>query len=508
MSDAVAALRERLATIADLQGAAGILGWDQRTMMPPTGVEARSEQLAALARVTHHLAASDETGRLLDQAERAGRSLGPDSDDACLLRVARRDFDKARRVPPELRAEMIRAGSLATPVWSEARRRSDWSLFEPHLARALELRRRYIACFEAADEDYDVLLDDFEPGRKTAEVRAVFAELREGLRPLIAGVAERADAVDDSCLHGGFPVERQRALEREILGAFGFSDRSWRLDETTHPFQSKSGPDDIRITTRRREDTIRSIFSCMHEFGHGLYEHGVDRALARSPLGHGASLSIHESQSRLWENLVGRSRPFWKRFFPIARDLFPEALGGVDAEGFYRAVNRAGPSLIRVEADEATYNMHVILRFELEQDMIAGEIAPADVPDAWRAKMREYLGIEVPDVARGALQDIHWAAGHIGYFSTYALGNVAAAQIWERVRADVADLDARIEAGDFAPLREWLRDRVHRHGRKFTPQELLRRVAGSDLDPKPLLRYLGAKLGEIYALSSPGQPVA
>jgi len=495
-------LRRRLAEIADLSSAASVLIWDQRTMMPPAGAPARAEQLATLSRLAHEMLVSDEVGRLLHELTPWAASLDPDSDEAALVRVTRRDYDKARRVPATLRAEMARAAALATPAWEEARRRSDWLLFQPHLERAVELRLRYIDCFPETEDPYDVLLDDYEPGTTTAEVREVFARLRAGLVPLVAEVTERAHAVDERPLRGRFPVEAQKRVEREILAALGFDERSFRLDETEHPFAIRVGAEDIRLTTRHQEDSLGSLFACLHELGHGLYEYGIDRSLERTPLARGASLGLHESQSRLWENLVGRSRPFWQRFFPLLRRSFPEQLAGVDVEGFYRAVNAVRPSLIRIHADEATYCLHVILRFELEQELIGGRLAPAEVPGAWDAKVREYLGLEVPDVAQGALQDVHWASGAFGYFPTYALGTIVAAQLWERLRADVPDLDAAMAAGELGALREWLREKVHRHGRKYLPGELLRRVTGSAIDPEPFLRYLRSKLGEIYGLAA------
>jgi carboxypeptidase Taq len=500
MERAYEELTSRLAEVADLGNAAMVLAWDHRTMMPRNGAGARAEQLGTVSRIAHEMFTASEIGRLLDELEPWAESLDYDSDEASLVRVTRRDYDKQVRVPSELRGEMSRAAAIATPVWEEARKESNWAMFQPHLETALELRRRYVDCFDPGDEDYDILLDDYEPGMKTAEVRAVFDELKEGLVPLITEIAERDGAVDDSFLRGQFPIDAQKRVEGEILAAFGFTDDSWRLDETVHPFASRSGPDDIRLTTRHHEDNMHSIFSSMHEFGHGLYEHGVDRALTRTLLARGASLGMHESQSRMWENLVGRSRPFWQRFFPLVKKAFPAQLNGTDAEGFYRAVNRVQPSLIRIDSDEATYNLHIVLRFELEQEMITGRLAAADVPEAWDAKMLEYLGIEVPDVADGALQDMHWAGGSIGYFSTYSLGNIASAQLWQRISDDIPDVYERIGKADFEPLREWLREHVHRHGRKYLPRELLERVTGSGLDPQPLLRYLRGKLGELYGI--------
>jgi carboxypeptidase Taq len=502
MNKAYEELKGRLAEVVDLVGAMMVLGWDHRVMMPRNGAAARSEQLGTIARLTHEKAIAPEIGALLDEAEPWAEEQGYDSDEASLVRVMRRDYDKLTRVPPELTAEMSRAGAMAEPVWQEARKASDWAMFQPHLENAIALKRRYVECFDPADEDYDILLDDYEPGMKTAEVRAVFDELKVGLVPLIAEIAENADAVDGSCMSGDFPIDAQKAVESAILADFGFTGDSWRLDETVHPFASRSGPDDIRLTTKHVPTSLSSIFSSMHEFGHGIYEYGVDRSLARTPLQRGTSLSMHESQSRMWENLVGRSRPFWQHYFPTLQKAFPSQLAGVDAEGFYRAANKVEPSLIRIEADEATYNLHIILRFELEQEMITGRLVPADVPDAWDAKMMEYLGIEVPDVADGALQDTHWSGGAIGYFSTYALGNIASAQLWERITEAIPDVYDQVGRGEFGELREWLRENVHRHGRKYMPKELMERVTGSGLDPQPLLTYLRAKLGEIYGLSA------
>jgi carboxypeptidase Taq len=494
------ALVERLGEVQDIAASAGVLAWDLRTKMPAAGAAARADQLSTLTRLAFERFTADEIGSLLEELRPYEDSLDRDSLEASLMRVTRRDYDKARRVPLELRAETARAGALAEPVWEEARRTSSFELFLPHLEEAIELKKRYIECFQPVDEPYDALLDDYEPGMKTAEVRAVFAELRDGLVPLVAAIAERSDAVDDSALSGDFPLERQEQVEAGILHAFGFVDEEWRVDETAHPFASKGGPQDVRLTTHHQPDNLTSLFACMHEFGHGLYEYQIDRDLYRTPLGRGASLGVHESQSRMWENMIGRSRPFCERFFPMVQEAFPVQLNGLDAEGFYRAVNRVQPSLIRIHADEVTYNLHIILRFELEQDLVSGNLAPADVREAWDAKIEEYLGIDVPDVADGVLQDMHWSGGLIGYFPTYALGNVISGQLWERIRRELPDLDDRVRGGEFGELRDWLRENVHRHGRKFMPAELLERAVGGGLDPQPLLGYLRAKFGAIYGL--------
>jgi len=487
--------RRRMAEIVDLRRVTSLLFWDQQTMMPPAGAAVRSEQRATLNRLAHELFVSDETGRLLEELRSYEESLDPDSDEASMIRVTRADYEKLRRVPAELAAEMTRAGSDGLQAWAKAKQESDFASFLPALERNVELRRRYIECFDDYDEPYDVLLDDFERGMKTAEVRAVFDELKAELVPLIREVGERGDDGDDAFLRGTFPVDRQEAVGRAVVDAFGFRPGSWRLDPTSHPFAGGGGVSDIRITTHYREADLDSLFATMHEYGHGIYEHQVAPELERTPLGSGVSLGLHESQSRMWENLVGRSLPFWRFFYPRLQDAFPEQLGGVDVERFYRAVNRVQPSLIRIHADEVTYNMHIILRFELEQDIVNGEVELRDLPQTWAERMDAYLGIEVPDDARGVLQDMHWAGGQIGYFSTYSLGNVMSVQIWERVLEDIPDLYERIERGDFAPLREWLGERIHRHGRKFLPAETLERAVGTPIDAGPYLRYLRDKHG-------------
>jgi carboxypeptidase Taq len=490
-------LKSRLAEIVDLRRAAGLLSWDQHTHMPPGGARIRAEQLATLGRITHEMFVSDEIGRLIERLRPYEEQLDYESDEAALIRVARRDWEKARRVPPDLSAEITRAGAIAYQAWVEARKASDFSAFLPYLERNVELKHRYVECFEPTDELYDVLLDDFEQGMKAAEARAVLDDVRRELIPFIKEIAERAEAVDDSCLYGDFPLERQKEFELVVLERFGFRPESWRIDPTVHPFASGTCPTDIRITTRYFEDRYESLFSTMHEFGHGLYEHQVSAALDRTPLQRGTSMALHESQSRMWENLVGRGLPFWRYFYPQLQERFPQ-LRDVELDTFYGAVNKVQPSLIRVEADEVTYNLHIILRFELEQEIMAGELALTDLPEAWNARMREYLGIEVPSNAQGVLQDVHWSFGGFGYFPTYSLGNVVSVQIWEKVREAIPDLDEQFERGEFGALRDWLHEHLHRHGRKFTPQETLERVVGGRMDAGPYVRYLKSKLGGIY----------
>ena len=487
-------LKERLGEIQDLQKTRSFLAWDQQVLMPAGGSGVRAEQIATLDRIAHSSFISAEIGRLLGRLEAYEAARPYDSDEASLIRVTRLDWEKARRVPADLRADMSRASSLALPVWAEARQNSDFSLFLPLLRQNLELRRRYVECFDAYDEPYDALLDDYERGTTSAEVRVVFDRLKTEQGPLVAaGSREGSRPARDR----PFPLEGQQQFELRVLERFGFDRNSWRLDPTVHPFASSLGIDDIRLTTRYHETNLDGLFGSLHECGHGLYEHGVSRTLERTPLARGTSLGLHESQSRLWENLVGRSLPFWRFFYPLLRETFPEALAAVELEDWYSSVNWVQPSPIRVEADEATYNLHVILRFELEQELLAGSVDLAELPELWNARMLEYLGIEPPNDRLGVLQDVHWAGGHIGYFATYALGNVISAQIWERLSAELPDLDDQFAQGEFGELRAWLTERLYRHGRKFTPKETLERVVGGPIDPEPYLRYLGTKLATL-----------
>jgi carboxypeptidase Taq len=496
-------LKTRLAAIHDLHMARAILGWDQHTMMPPKAGPLRAEQLGTLDAFSHDLFIDDEIGKLLEDVRGYEESLDPDSDDASLIRVTRRDYEKAKRVPTELRAEMTRTGAHALAAWVEAREKSDFSIFLPYLKKNVELTHRYIDCFEGMgyESAYDVLLDDFDEGLKTDAVREVFDELKRGLVPLIAQIAEHSDRVDDSCIHGEIPIEKQCEFALGMLERFGFDHESWRLDPTVHPFAMSAGTTDIRLTTRYDENDLGvSLFATIHEFGHGFYEAGVDPALERTVLSSVTSMGLHESQSRMWENLVGRGLPAWRYFYPKLQEAIPGQFGDVELDEYYRAINKVQPSLIRVEADEATYNLHIILRFELEQEILSGDLPLEDLPAAWNARMEEYLGIEVPDDAHGVLQDVHWSGGAIGYFPTYALGNVISVQLWDQLLSELPDLDSQFEQGEFGELGKWLRENLHRHGRKYTSREMLERIVGGPMDPGPYLRYLREKLGEIYGL--------
>jgi carboxypeptidase Taq len=490
-------LRRRLGEIHDLEMACGLLSWDEETKMPPAGADARAEQRATLHRVAHEFQVAPELGELLGELEPFEREHESDSFEASLVRVARRDYDKAVRVPSDLGAELTRAGSLGYRAWLQAREQEDYAVLLPHLERSLDLRRQYVACFEPDGDPYDVLLDDYEPGVKTAEVEAIFAQLKAALVPLIQAIHE-SGPVDDSCLSGRFPRDAQRRLSLAILERWGMDRASWRLDRTVHPFATSMAPSDIRLTTNFHEDSLHGILSCLHEFGHGVYEHQIDPRFTRTPLAHGVSGAFHESQSRMWENLVGRNLSTWKFFYPALQQAFPAHFGNVSLESFHRALNKVQPSLRRVDADEVTYCLHIILRFELERDVLSGAVALQDLPDAFDEKMHEYLGLQAQNVSHGVLQDVHWSDLSFGYFPTYALGNVISVQLWQRVEADVGDLDEQFERGEFGQLRGWLGEHVHRHGRVFTPPELLQRVVGSGMDAAPYLGYLERKLGQLF----------
>jgi carboxypeptidase Taq len=477
-------LKSELAVVADLRHADSILDWDSRVSMPHAGAAARAEVSSTVAKLAHETFVSDDVGQLL--AELPGEG---DSVDAALVRVTRRLWERARRVPTQLAGEMAQVSGVAVAAWDEAKAASDFASFAPHLERQLELKHRYIGCFPATAEPYDVLLEDYEEGMTTAEVARIFDRLKEELVPLVARNIEQV--IDE--LRGPFPLSAQDEAGRRVLAAFGWDESSWRIDETPHPFASKPGFGDIRLTTHSDENDLTSLFSTMHEFGHGVYEHDIDPAFARTPLASGTSAAIHESQSRAWENLVGRSRGFWRWFYPQLQGLFPDALGGVEESAFVRAVSAVRPGLIRGDADEVTYGLHIILRFELEQELLAGTVAVRELPEVWNGRMKQYLGVDVPDDAQGVLQDIHWSVGLFGYFPTYQLGNVASVQIWERARDELGDLEGDFARGEFARLREWLREHVYRHGNRYPPRELLQRVTGSALDPEPYLRYLNAK---------------
>jgi len=500
MNDTFDKLKTILREIAGIESGLAVLGWDQQTYMPEGAAEDRGNAMSTLATLAHNRFVSEEVGRLLEELEPRAKALPPDSDEARLQRVTARRYRKETRVPAELVAELARVTVAAHQAWEKARSANDFPSFRPHLEKVFELRRTYAGLFRPFDHVYDPLLDDYEPGLKTAEVKAIFDALRPEQVELIRRIGERPQ-VDDSFLRLRYDERKQIEFSTAVAGKLGYDWRRGRMDKAAHPFTTSFGIGDVRITTRVLPDYLPScLFATMHEAGHALYEQGVARELEHTPLAGGASLAIHESQSRMWENLVGRSLAFWEHLYPVLQGVFPTQLGSVGVAEFYRAVNRVQPSLIRVEADEATYNLHIMLRLEIEIGVLEGSIAVRDLPEVWRSRMKDYLGVTPPDDARGVLQDVHWSGGMVGYFPTYALGNLVSAQLWERIAKDLPDLEQRIRRGDLASLLSWLRENIHRHGAKLEPQELVRRVTGRGIEAAPYLRYLRSKLGSIYGL--------
>jgi carboxypeptidase Taq len=485
----LAALRE----VADLEASAALLEWDQQTGMPPAGAEARGRQVATVTRLAHERFTRPEVGEWLAGLDGFERGHDPDSFEASLVRVTRRDYERAVRVPPDLVHALAVATSEAFHAWVQARAEDRFEPFRPHLERVLSLTAQKADCLGWRNERYDALLDLHEP---------LFAELHAGLRPLLDGIRARAEPAPADALRGDYPEELQERLCVRVLEAMGFDFARGRLDRSAHPFTTSiGGPDDVRVTSRYdRWDFAPSLYAAIHEGGHGLYDQGFPRDLRGTPLAAGASLGVHESQSRLWENIVGRSAAFCRFLLPLARQTLDGRLPELDPDRLYRAVNRVQPSPVRVEADEVTYNLHILLRFELERSLLRGDLRPADLPGAWNEAMERYLGLRPPGDAQGVLQDVHWAHGLIGYFPTYALGNLLAATLWRQAAAELPDVEARFARGDFRDLLAWLRQRIHVHGAKHLPQELVRRATGGPLSAGPFLEYLRAKYGALYGL--------
>ncbi|MGV3722437.1 MAG: carboxypeptidase M32 [Actinomycetota bacterium] len=499
MSEELQALKARLADIHNLGMAGAVLDWDQQTYMPPGGVAARAEQKATLSKLGHELFTDDRTQTLLARAEAACQGLPEDDDDAALLRMARRDLDKATRIPAALVEEKSRVTSLAQEEWAKARAANDYAAFAPWLERIVELERRTAEALGYKERLYDALVDLYEPGMTSRKLDEVFEELKRETVPLVKTISANQSAVDDSVLHREYDETAQKQFAEAVLADCGFDFTRGRQDRSVHPFCTHFSRNDVRLTTRYDRNFLSmALFGSLHEMGHGLYEQGPAPSLEGTLLSSGASLGLHESQSRLWENLVGRSRGFWKHYYPKLQETFPAQLQDISSESFYRAINRSGPSLIRVEADEVTYNLHIIIRYEMENELLEGRLSVADAPEAWNARMESYLGLTPPDNRHGILQDVHWSIGIMGYFPTYSLGNILSVQLFEKAIQEVPSIPDDIEHGRFEPLLTWLRANVHQYGRKLLPDELIQRATGSTLTVTPYVRYLKSKLGELY----------
>jgi carboxypeptidase Taq len=499
----LAELRQRLLEISDLRAASALLSWDQATYMPSRGATARARQGAIVSRMAHEKLAIPELGKLLGELEPYAASLPYESNEASLVRVAKHDFEKAIKVPSDYVARASAFGAAAYDAWKRARPANDFAAMVPFLERAIDLGREYADFFAPYDHIADPLIDDADEGTTTASIRALFAELRSELVPIVQAICGQPPA-DDACLRGSFGEAEQLELGLAVVKRIGYDFDRGRLDKTLHPFCTRLSAGDVRITTRVDESDIReALFSNLHEAGHALYEQGVDPALDGTPLGRGASIGVHESQSRLWENVVGRGRSFWQYFYPLLQRAFPDQLRNTPFETFYRAINRVERSLIRTDADEVTYNLHIMLRFELELELLEGRLRAKDLSEAWRARMRDYLGIAPRDDRNGCLQDVHWYTGSMGgAFQSYAIGNILSAQFYDAAVKSYPDFPSEIAAGKFSTLHTWLRENLYKHGRKFKPHELVERTTGGPMSTKPYLAYLRAKYGELYQLPS------
>jgi carboxypeptidase Taq len=494
-------LLRRVREGALLESCAGLLGWDERTYMPHHGSAHRAEQMALLARLTHEMLSAPVIGELLATVEASPLVRDADSDAAANVREIRRNYDRAVKLPKELVEELARVTTRAQQVWQEARQANDFAAFQPWLEKVVALLRQKAQAIGYQNVPYDALLDEYEPGASTAEITSLFAALRADLVPLISAIAASGKKPRRDLLQREYPIWAQQQFGREAAAAIGFDFDAGRLDVTTHPFCSGIGPGDCRITTRYNPRHFsESFFGILHEAGHGIYEQNLPAVHFGTPLGSPVSLGIHESQSRLWENQVGRGRPFWEHFFPRAQQTFPAALDDASLDDFLFAVNDVQLSFIRVEADEATYNLHIIMRFELEQALVSGDLKPADVPSAWNEKFKQFFNLTPPTDAQGCLQDIHWSMGGIGYFPTYTLGNLYAAQFMEQARRDLDDLDGEFRAGRFQGLKGWLNDKIHSCGQRHRAGELCKRLTGRPLSHQPLMAYLRGKYGPLYAL--------
>lgn len=500
MDDKLSQLKARLLEINDIENATNVLSWDQATYMPPGGAAYRGRQLAVLGKLAHEKATDPELGRLLDALLPYSETLPYDSDDACLIRYAHREFDRQRRVPPQMVQTILEHITNTYQLWTEARPNNDFASLVDPLKRTLDLSREYAGLFPH-DHIADPLIDQSDYGMKAADVRRVFGQLREAMVPLVQAITAQPLA-DDRCLRQPFPERQQLDFGLKLAQAFGYDLERGRQDLTHHPFEIKLSQGDVRITTRvKPNDLTEALFSTLHEAGHALYEQGVSPTLDGTPLDEGTSAGVHESQSRLWENIVGRSLGFWEHYYPQLQATFPDQLGRVPLETFYRAINKVYRSLIRTDADEVTYNLHVMLRFDLELDMLEGNLAVRDLRDAWNARYESDLGLVAPDDRDGVLQDVHWYGGLIGgSFQGYTLGNIMSLQFYDAALKAHPGIPAEIRQGKFNALHTWLRDNIYRHGSKLTANELLERVTGGPLNIDPYIKYLNRKFGELYAL--------
>lgn len=493
MSTAVEQLKERLYDINALGAAIAMMDWDQQTYMPPGGAAARAEHVGILSRMAHEAFVADETRQLLEAAAKDAQG-----DDAATVRVVRRDLELRTKLPTKLVEEKSRLGAIAHEEWVKARASNDFASFVPTLERMFEITRQEAEYLGYKDDIYDALLDIYEEGATAADVRSMFEKIKGPSVALVKAIQQKPET-NDSRLYGDWDVEKQRSFTEMLSRAIGFDFTRGRQDTAPHPFCTGWSIGDVRLTTRFKDYLPSAIFGTLHESGHGMYEQGSPMEWDRTALAGGASLGLHESQSRTWENIVGRSRAFWQRFLPDLKQTFPE-LTDISLDDWYRMVNKVKPSFIRVEADELTYNLHILVRFEIESAILKGELAVKDLPDAWNAKYAEYLGITPKNDAEGCLQDVHWSMGSIGYFPTYSMGNLLSYQIWNALRKDVPNTEELIAKGDFKPILGWLQEHIYSQGRRYTPRDLVQKATGKPMGADDYLSGLTDKYSEIYGL--------
>ena len=505
-----AGLIEATGRVNDFLNAGSVLSWDARTMMPKAGAETRAKQLATLAIAARNLLCSDEMKRLLEGAETEVAGKPESSADVRIVAQVREAIEYHERIPTEMLHRKTELGAAAHEVWAEAREKADFSIFAPALTTMVNINREMAQAIGFEDHPYDALMYRFEPGTTTAGLSTLFARLRDGIIPLVRAIADAENPRSDF-LFRDYPVDAQMQFALQMAKRIGYDTDRGRLDTTVHPFEVSFTRNDVRITTRVATDYMpMSLFGALHEAGHAMYEQGVDPAYTRTPLATdlislyavgGVSFGAHESQSRLWENHVGRSRAFWSNHMGDIKAAYPGLLDDVTDEEFYRAVNRSEPSFIRVEADELTYDFHIMLRAELEAKMVDGSLEVAELPEAWNAAMKNYLGVDVPNDAQGVLQDVHWSSGQIGTFCNYTIGNIMAAQLFDTATSENLGIQTALDGANYAPLRDWLTDSVAQHGRRYTRDELLVNATGRALDPEPYIAHLTTKFTDIYDLS-------
>lgn len=500
MGEKYDALVARIQDLQDVYMSASLLSWDQQTQMPPGGANARARQMATLSKIGHEMATSQEMGKLLADAADELAGMDYESDAVSTVRVLQQDYEDNSKLPTAFVAEFTQLTSLSQQIWAKARADKDFSQFQASLEKIIEMVRQTADYLGYEDHPYTALLNQYERGLTTAQVRQIFDTHKPGLVELIAAIKENADKVNSKILHRPYDIDKQREFALKMVSAFGFDFNRGYQAVSVHPFCTHFSTNDVRMTTRFEPEFLNpALFGMMHEAGHGMYEQGISQGLEGTPMASGTSLAVHESQSRMWENLVGRSKGFWSWALPQLKATFPQ-LESVDLETFYKAINKSEPSFIRVEADEVTYNLHIILRFEIELELISGNLAVKDAPEAWNAKFQEFFGITPPDDAMGILQDVHWSVGIQGYFPTYALGNLLSVQYYNEAVKACPEIPSDIANGKFNQLLSWLNENIHQHGRKFTSDELTRKITGESIQSRDYLAYLKTKYSDIYEL--------